>query len=158
MTRSGVGRSWRAASRRAYASFSTGGWSSGLPSNQAVARRAPVRADRVAVRLGLRTLVVAGFAGAAWLLCANAAQASDAPVTDRTTDLSAVDLPGPVTEAATSAHQPVLGSATAPLTGVTPVGTATSLVLPGTAALIATSLAEPAGTAGASGSAPGRDA
>ena len=135
MTRSGVGRSQRTASRLAYAP-PIGEGSLALLASQAAAERIPGRANRTAVRLGLRTLVVAGFAGAAWLLCANAAQAADAPATDRTTGLSAVDLVttvfsdgvdlgptseqaasatlvAPVADAVTSAHQPVLGVAPA---------------------------------------------
>jgi hypothetical protein len=148
-----------------------------LPSIQAAAERATVRADRAILRLGLRTLVVAGFAGAAWLLCANAAQAADAPATDRTTDLSTVDLVrsvdvgrapasparssdrttstalvSPVTEAVTSAHQPVLGFAAARLIGgSTPVGTATSVALSGATAMAAIPFGEPASTAAATG-------
>jgi hypothetical protein len=179
MTRSGGGRSQRTASRLAYAS-TTGEGSLGLPAIQGVAERATVRADRAALRLGLRTLVVAGFAGAAWLLCANAAQAADAPATDRTTDLSAVGLRtaignggagedpaldraasaafgSPVTDAATTAHQPVLGVASVLLTGAqAPGGAATSVVLPGATATHATPIADPAHPAGATGAAPGR--
>lgn len=134
MTRSEVGRLRRTASRPAYAS-PTGERSFGSPPSQAAAERAPVRADRAALRFGLRTLIVAGLAGVAWLLCANAAQAAQAPATDRTTDLSAVDLvpairagqtpPGraattlaiPVVDALTSAHQPTVGTAPAQVTG-----------------------------------------
>jgi hypothetical protein len=178
----------------------TGGTSSRLSSIQAAVERAPARAGRAALRFGLRALVVAGFAGAAWLLYANAAQAADAPVTDRSTNLSAVDLVGSLggewsrsarvgrggaglfgewsrsarvgrggaglfgdppsertasrtplshRDSETTALQPVLGSAAARLIGSTPVGTATSVVLPGATAASPASVAEPAHPAGA---------
>jgi hypothetical protein len=142
-----------------------------LPSIQAAAERTPARAGRAALRFGLRTLVVAGFAGAAWLLYANAAQAADAPVTDRSTNLSAVDLVGSLggdpppertasrtplspTDAATTAHQPVLGSAAARLIGFTPVSTATPVAPPGATTASPASVAEPAHPAGATGAIP----
>lgn len=198
MTRSGVGRSRRTASRLAYAPV-TGVGPGGLPAIQGVPERVTVRAGRVAVGLGLRTVVVAGFAGAAWLLCANAAQAADAPATDRTAGLSAVDLratgsggaggspaPGraasiselPLADAPTSAHQPIVGAASALLTGaadasvepssVPPASdvaaepqplppltdTATSVVLPSTTATSTTPIASPALPAGAKGPVP----
>jgi hypothetical protein len=180
MTRSGVGRSQRTASRLAYAP-PTGEGPLGLPAIQGVAERVTVRFDRAAVRLGLRTLVVAGFAGAAWLLCANAAQAADAPATDRTSDPSAVDLiaaalggggadedpaseraasaalVSPVADALATAHQPVLGTASELLADAQAAGsTATSVVLPSATAAHATPIAEPALPAGAAGAGPAR--
>lgn len=145
-----------------------------MPGSQSAAERTTVRIDRAIVRAGLRTLVVAGFVGVAWLLSANAAQAADAPATDRTAGLSAVDLTPvlgadevppdgvasstlvrPLTDAVTAAHQPVLGTAAATSTGTrAPAGTATSVVLAGTTAHRATSIADPALPAGAAGVGP----
>lgn len=149
MTRSGVGRSLRTASRQAYAS-PTDVRNLGTPGIQPATARPAVRIDRPVLRAGLRALVVAGFAGAAWLLSANAAQAADAPATDRTTAPSAVDalpilgtggaprhdagpapLVRPLMDAASPAHQSVLGTATAMIAAAgAPKISATSVVLP----------------------------
>lgn len=150
MTRSGVGRSLRTASRQAYAP--PVGRPFGMPGIQPAAGQITVRTDRTLVRVGLRALVVAGFAGAAWLLSANAAQAADAPVTDRTTGPSVVRLlPEPGADgvppngaglttllpssihAVAPARQPALGTVMAVLAGaVASESSATSVVLPGT--------------------------
>lgn len=57
------------------------------------------RCARSAARLAVKGLVVAGFAGVAWLLSASAAQASDAPGSDGFA--SGVSLLGPVTNLVT---------------------------------------------------------
>jgi hypothetical protein len=157
MAQSGVGRLPRTASRLAFAS-PIGHPALPLVSIQAAGERGAVRTGLGAgswrgfvARLGIRTLVVAGFAGAAWLLSANAAQAAEVPATDPTLDLSVVDVltgsgngaasGGPAADGSTSAvpttataalataHQPVLGGpselfpgAVAPV-GKTPSGT-----------------------------------
>ena len=119
MTRSGVGRLRRTASRSAYA-FA-------LPSTQTVVGHTTGRA---AVRLGLRTLAVAGFAGAAWLLSANAAQAAEDPATDLPSAASA-QLATSMADALAAAYQPALRTPSAVTTGaVAPAGGATSVVLP----------------------------
>ncbi|HWH00464.1 MAG TPA: hypothetical protein VNV66_14325, partial [Pilimelia sp.] len=73
-----------------------------LPSLQTPASRTGLGCDRAGVRLGLRTLVLAGFATAAWLLSASAAQAAEEPAVD--------PFPASV-GAVTAAVQPVPGLA-----------------------------------------------
>ncbi|HYN93428.1 MAG TPA: hypothetical protein VES42_06235, partial [Pilimelia sp.] len=108
MTRSEVERMPRAASRPL--SLPAGGQMLRLPTSQAVAERTARSNDGAALRLGLRALAVVGFAGAAWLLCAGAAQAGDEPAGDTTTALSVVNLvPAahrPAENAAPPASQP----------------------------------------------------
>jgi hypothetical protein len=97
MTRSGVGRSQRTGSRSPFIRPPGPAAGSAVPALPAPSIQAVGRATRhVVVRWGLRSLAVAGFAGAAWLLSTNAAQAAEVPATDPITDLSVVDvLTGP---------------------------------------------------------------
>lgn len=118
-----------------------------------------------ALRTGLRVLVVGGFAGAAWLLSAAAANAAEAnpPAEDTPTDLSVVSLVSgsgsgaddrsslvtPLAQTLDSAVAPVAGIASAVTGGaVRPGDRASAVVLPSTTAASATRVGAPAPAAG----------
>jgi hypothetical protein len=73
---------------------SAGASASLLPTSQGVEGRPRRRVGHTALRWGLRTLVIGGFAGAAWLLSGTPAHAagSDAPVEARTAGPSVMSL------------------------------------------------------------------
>lgn len=75
MTRSEVERYQRTAPRRSSVP-PVGVPASLLPASQGVEERPGRPAERTALRIGLRSLVIAGFAGAAWLLSGAAAHAA----------------------------------------------------------------------------------
>lgn len=151
MTRSQVERYQRTATRPTFMP-SAGVRSILLPTSQGVEERPGRPAGRTATRIGLRTLVIGGFAGAAWLLSGAAAQASGPntsaePTSGGASVVSLVDDLGngvverPTTAASTSGSQraatrPATSTASVLLGDVlVPVDRATSVVLPrGTAA------------------------
>jgi hypothetical protein len=105
MAGSEVERTSRAASRPASVP-SAGAAASLLPASQAVEGRPGRLAGRTGLRWGLRTLVIGGFAGAAWLLSGAAAHAAEP---------STVGPTGPAAEAETLVEVSSWGRSMVPL-------------------------------------------
>jgi hypothetical protein len=129
-----------------------------LPTNQAVEERSGSHRNRSAMRIGVRGLVVGGFAGVAWLLAAGAAQAAHAEMRsgDTVGELSVVNLVnalgnGSVEDGQTSLLMPAaqgLGTRSVPGAPSTigellaPLDWANAVVLPSATAAQATPIAD----------------
>jgi hypothetical protein len=100
-------------------------------------------------RIVLRSLVVGGFAGAAWLLSASAAQAADnQPTPDHSASPASASVLTPLTDVLGPATAPVLDATSALVGGgTTPADQATAVVPPGATAARSTTIG---GTAPAS--------
>lgn len=98
-------------------------------------------------RIVLRALLVGGFAGAAWLLSASAAQASDAqPAPDHAASPArGASVLTPLTNVLGTATAPVLDTTSALVGGATaPADPATAVVPPGATAARSTTVVHPA--------------
>jgi hypothetical protein len=97
-------------------------------------------------RIVLRALVVGGFAGAAWLLSASAAQAADAQsAPDHAAYPAGASVLTPLTNVLGTATAPVLDATSALVGGATaPADPATAVVPPGATAARSTTIVGPA--------------